>query len=29
MKQAADAIRHSDEIRRELDSRVKRIEETG
>ena len=29
MKQAADAIRHSDEIRRELEVVMKRIEETG
>ena len=29
MKQAADAIRQSDEIRRELEAVMKRIEETG
>ena len=29
MKQAADAIRRSDEIRRELEAVMKRIDETG
>ena len=29
MKRAADAIRQSDEIRRELEAVMKRIEETG